>query len=83
MNISLPKSLENFVGEQIEKGLYSSQSEVLRAGLRLLQEKQNHINIEIAKSLKQMQEGNYSKVNDEFWAKLKKKVANKIEKDQL
>ncbi|MBE9052435.1 type II toxin-antitoxin system ParD family antitoxin [Nostocales cyanobacterium LEGE 11386] len=36
MNISLTPELEAFVQEQVESGLYHSQSEVIREGLRLL-----------------------------------------------
>ncbi|MCC5635584.1 type II toxin-antitoxin system ParD family antitoxin [Nostoc sp. CHAB 5844] len=36
MNISLTPELEAFVQAQVESGLYHSQSEVIREGLRLL-----------------------------------------------
>lgn len=37
MNISLTKQLEEFVARQVKSGRYSSASEVVRQGLRLLQ----------------------------------------------
>ncbi len=37
MNISLPSELVRFIREQVQGGQYSSASEVIRDGLRLLQ----------------------------------------------
>ena len=37
MNVSLPIELENYVQGKLQTGLYSSVSEVVREGLRLLQ----------------------------------------------
>ena len=36
MNISLPPALEKFVKDRVKEGRYSSASEVVREGLRLL-----------------------------------------------
>ncbi|MBF0379625.1 MAG: type II toxin-antitoxin system ParD family antitoxin [Magnetococcales bacterium] len=36
MNISLPPALEKFVKDRVKEGRYSSASEVIREGLRLL-----------------------------------------------
>lgn len=38
MNVSLTKQLQSFVNQRVKKGRYQSASEVVRAGLRLLQE---------------------------------------------
>ena len=38
MNVSLTPELEGLVNAKVESGLYSSASEVVRAGLRLLQQ---------------------------------------------
>jgi antitoxin ParD1/3/4 len=38
MNVSLPKAQEQFVREQVVKGRYRTASEVVRDGLRLLEE---------------------------------------------
>jgi antitoxin ParD1/3/4 len=40
MNISLTRELESFVQGKVASGLYASASEVVREGLRLLQEKE-------------------------------------------
>ncbi len=41
MNIHLGETFDNFVAELIESGLYQSQSEVIREGLRLLKERED------------------------------------------
>ncbi len=38
MNVSLTPEFETFVGDKLKSGTFSSASEVVRAGLRLLQE---------------------------------------------
>ena len=39
MNVSLTPELEQYVQEKVKSGMYYSASEVIREGLRLLQEK--------------------------------------------
>ena len=39
MNVSLTPELEGMINEKVETGMYSSASEVVRDGLRLLQER--------------------------------------------
>lgn len=41
MNVSLTPELERYVNQKIESGLYQTASEVVRAGLRLLKEKED------------------------------------------
>jgi len=44
-SISLGSHFERFIESTVSKGRYSSASEVVRAGLRLLEEEENRINI--------------------------------------
>ncbi len=76
MNVSISSSLEQFVQEQIKSGLYNSASEVVRAGLRLLRER--NINQKIAIGLKQIENGEYEEMNDKFWKDLKSEIASEI-----
>lgn len=39
MNVSLTQELEQYVSQKVESGLYTSASEVVREGLRLLKER--------------------------------------------
>ncbi|KAB8314899.1 type II toxin-antitoxin system ParD family antitoxin [Tolypothrix campylonemoides VB511288] len=41
MNVHLGETFDKFVAELIESGLYQSQSEVIREGLRLLKERED------------------------------------------
>jgi antitoxin ParD1/3/4 len=52
MNVSLTETLDNWVNEQVESGLYTSSSEVIREGLRLLIEKksQSDLKLELLRS---------------------------------
>jgi len=78
MNVSISSSLENFVQEQIKTGLYNSASEVVRAGLRLLREREADINKKIAIGLKQIENGEYEEMNDKFWKDLKSEIVSEI-----
>ena len=51
MNVSLTPELERLVQEKVESGMYQTASEVVRAGLRLLEQQQElHIlNVEEAR----------------------------------
>lgn len=42
-SISLGNHFEDFVGDKISNGRYNNASEVIRAGLRLLEEEENKI----------------------------------------
>jgi len=41
MNVSLTEELETLVNEKVKSGLYTSASEVIRAGLRLLKQEED------------------------------------------
>ncbi len=57
MNISLTPELEKIVQEKVKSGLYLSASEVIRAGLRLLYEKDVIESIKIKELKKEIQKG--------------------------
>ncbi len=64
MNVSLTPELATFVTRKVDTGLYGSQSEVVREGLRLLMERDRMVEArldelrgEIAKGLEQAQRG--------------------------
>ncbi len=77
MNVSISASLEEFVQKQIKSGMYNSASEVVRAGLRLLMEREVDLNRKIAIGLKQIENGEYKEMDDKFWEDLEKRVISK------
>jgi putative addiction module CopG family antidote len=80
MNVSISASLEEFVQKQIKSGMYNSASEVVRAGLRLLMERQTDLNHKIAIGLKQIENGEYEEMDDKFWKKLESEITSEIKK---
>lgn len=61
-SISLGNYFESFVQSQINEGRYKNASEVIRAGLRLLEERENKV-----QALKNaIQEGIDSGINEDF-----------------
>jgi antitoxin ParD1/3/4 len=70
MNVSLTKELEEMINKKVESGLYNSASEVIREGLRLLNEQDQlrQIRIEelrrdVQKGIDQVRTGNYNTYN--------------------
>ncbi len=66
MNVSLTPELENIVNSKVKGGLYNSASEVVREGLRLLQQrdelrekKLESLRIEIQKGIDDLEAGRF------------------------
>jgi antitoxin ParD1/3/4 len=66
MNISLTKEMEKYVEEKVASGTYATASEVVRHGLRLLQDAdlvreahREEIRKKIAEGLEQLERGEY------------------------
>ena len=57
MNVSLTTELENWVQSKIESGMYTSASEVIREGLRLLKEQDTLKEIRLAELRREIQKG--------------------------
>jgi antitoxin ParD1/3/4 len=79
MNVSLTPQLESFITTKVESGLYGSQSEVVREGLRLLVERDrvvearlNELRGEIAEGLQQARNGELIP-GDEVFARFQQK----------
>lgn len=80
MNISLTKTLEDFVQAKVDTGMYTSASEVVRAGLRALAEQESQKNIQLG--LAEADQGLGKELNDEFTNNLVAKVQKRIEANQ-
>ncbi len=54
MNVNLGPVFDEFVGEMLKTGLYQSQSEILREGLRLLKEREEMKKLRLAELRKEI-----------------------------
>jgi antitoxin ParD1/3/4 len=80
MNVSITNSLEDFVRQQVNSGLYASVSEVVRHALRLLQERESqNIRDKINISLQQIENGQFLEADDKFWEDLENEIVKEIE----
>lgn len=66
MNVSLTKELEHIVDQKVKSGLYNSASEVVREGLRLLQQRDEireakllALRAEVQKGIDDLEAGRY------------------------
>ena len=57
MNVSLTTELEKWVQSKVESGMYTSASEVIREGLRLLKEQDALKEIRLAELRREIQQG--------------------------
>jgi antitoxin ParD1/3/4 len=87
MNISLTPELDSFIQQKVESGMYHSASEVVREGLRLLQQRDALREAQIVKlrqeiqfGFDQVERGEYTELTVEelpqFFEELKRKRSN-------
>lgn len=79
MNISLTTPLENYVQEKLDSGMYASASEVIRAGLRALRDKDLEANIVagIEQGLADVEAGRVRPFDANYAESLKSRIRNK------
>lgn len=80
MNVSLTPELEMLVDSKVKSGLYNSASEVVRAGIRLLQErddmreaKLNALRADIQKGIDDLEAGRF-RDGEEAMAEIKERL---------
>jgi len=66
MNVNLGAVLDGFVADLLQTGLYQSQSEVVRDGLRLLKEREELKNLRLAELRKEIAIGSEQADRGEF-----------------
>ena len=66
MNVNLGAVFDKFIGELLKTGLYQSQSEVVREGLRLLKEREELKNRRLAELRKEIAIGSEQADRGEF-----------------
>lgn len=82
MNVSLSPELELLIEQKVKSGMYNSASEVIRAGLRLLQEQDelkqvrlHELKLEVRKGLAQINRGEVVD-GDEVFRELRERNLN-------
>lgn len=88
MNVSLTPELENLVNQKVKTGLYNSASEVLREGLRLLQQrdemhqkKLEALRTEIQKGTDSLEAGRYRDLSEAMGEIKERLMARKPQND--
>lgn len=66
MNANLGPTLEQFVAELLDSGLYQSQSEIIREGLRLLKEREELKKLRVDELRKEIALGSQQADRSEF-----------------
>ncbi len=66
MNVNLGSVFDNFIADLLKSGLYQSQSEVVREGLRLLKEREELKNLRLAELRKEIAIGSEQADRGEF-----------------
>lgn len=77
ISAELGETLEKVVADLVENGRYNSKSEVLREGVRLVQEREARLREAIERGLKDVEEGRtrpLDEVADELIAKFQRMV---------
>jgi len=82
-SVSLGEHFTKFVDEQVQSGRYATASDVLRAGLRMLEHeeaKRARLQMLLAESEAQYKVGNVHEVNEAFWEELDREVDERIKR---
>ena len=66
MNVNLGTVFDNFIGELLKTGMYQSQSEVVREGLRLLKEREEVKKLRLAELRQEIALGSEQADRGEF-----------------
>ncbi len=66
MTVELGSKLEQFVTELIENGRYQSKSEVLREGIRLIQDREAALDAALARGMADVDAGRVKPIDEVF-----------------
>jgi antitoxin ParD1/3/4 len=85
MNVSLTPQLEKLVREKVESGRYNNASEVVREGLRLIEQRDQRLErlrAEMQRGIDQIARGESVVVNDEFFDSIEREVDKELSLEQ-
>lgn len=80
ISAELGENLEKVVADLVENGRYNSKSEVLREGVRLVQEREARLRASLERGLKDVEEGRVKPLNevaDRLLATIQRMAADK------
>ena len=86
MNVSLTPQLEKMIRDKVESGRYNNASEVVREGLRLIEERDRKLDwlrAEIAKGDAEHDAGMSFKVDDDYFNRVNREVKAELEQENL
>ena len=82
MNVSLTPQLEALVQKKVKAGTYQTASEVIREGLRLLQQRDEEHRRKVRAGFEQIERGEYIDLDEkglkEFFADIKKRGRERL-----
>jgi antitoxin ParD1/3/4 len=81
LNISLPESMRDFIGEQVAKGGYSTASEYIRHLLRQELERVTKTQLETL-LLEGLDSGESIEITDEWWEQKRTELVEKVRKQK-
>ena len=83
-SVSLGSHFTSFIDEQVESGRYSSASDVVRAGLRLLEDEKQKLEwlrARIVEGMEDIEQGRIHEESDQFWDDIDREVDTRITSD--
>ena len=78
MNVSISEQQRAFVRSQVASGRFRSDSEVVREGLRLLEDEERRRRLE-EELLRGLDSGEPIEVDDRYWSDLKRRIAERVQ----
>jgi antitoxin ParD1/3/4 len=84
-SVSLGDHFTGFIEEQVESGRYATASDVIRAGLRLLEREEEErawIRERLAESDADIEAGRVHEIDDAYWEALDKAVDERVKRCQ-